>query len=63
MPCSYHLQTLQQALQGFVSNSTLQKCCKGHKNGSNSTFATFVFWLKVVALVAVAIGIMQQIMF
>jgi hypothetical protein len=50
-------------LQGFVSNSMLQKCCKGHKNGSNSTFATFVFWLKVVALVAVAIGIMQQIMF
>jgi hypothetical protein len=43
-------------LQGFVSKSTPKKCCNRPKNGSNSTFATFFFWLKVVALVTVAIA-------
>jgi hypothetical protein len=44
------------ALQGFVSKSTPKKCCNRPKNGSNSTFATILFWLKVVALVTVAIA-------
>jgi hypothetical protein len=44
------------ALQGFVSNATPKKCSKRHKNGINSTFATFLFWLNIVALVTVAIA-------
>jgi hypothetical protein len=43
------------SLQGFVSKSTPKKCCNRPKNGSNSTFATICFWLKVVTLVTVAI--------
>jgi hypothetical protein len=33
-----------------------KKCSKRPKNGSNCTFATIFFWLKVVALVRVAIA-------
>jgi hypothetical protein len=47
---------LSSALQGFVSKSTPKKCCNRPKNGCNSTFATILFWLKVVALVTVAIA-------
>jgi hypothetical protein len=45
-----------RSLQGFVSNATPKKCSRRHKNGRNSTFATFFFWLNVVALVTVAIA-------
>jgi hypothetical protein len=34
------------SLHGFVSNATPKKCCKRHKNGSNSNFATNFFWVK-----------------
>jgi hypothetical protein len=45
-----------RTLEGFVSSATPKKCSKRHKNGSNSTFATFSFWLNVVAIVTVAIA-------